>query len=198
MSELERAGLRISDDDRHRVAEVLREAAGDGRLGMDELDERLELAFAARTYGDLVPITADLPTGLAQPRETGAHLARPGTAATYDRSVAVMGATTRRGVWQVGPIYTAVAVMGGIEIDLTEALHSAPETVIRAFAFWGGIDIRVGSRTKVEVDGIGIMGAFAQSADEVDPELDETSPVLRVTGFALMGAVNVQRREPRD
>ena len=34
--------LRISDDDRHKVAEVLREAAGEGRIDMDELDERLE------------------------------------------------------------------------------------------------------------------------------------------------------------
>jgi hypothetical protein len=52
--------MRISDADRHRVAEVLREAAGEGRLDLDELDERLELTFAAKTYADLVPITADL------------------------------------------------------------------------------------------------------------------------------------------
>ena len=53
--------LRISDADRHQVAEILREAAGEGRLDLDELDERLEATYAARTYADLVPITADLP-----------------------------------------------------------------------------------------------------------------------------------------
>lgn len=52
--------MRISDTDRHKVAEVLRTAAGEGRLDLDELDERLELAFAAKTYADLIPITADL------------------------------------------------------------------------------------------------------------------------------------------
>ena len=59
--------IRISDADRHRVAEVLREAAGEGRLDLDELDQRLEAAYAAKTYADLVPLTADLPvTGAAQ------------------------------------------------------------------------------------------------------------------------------------
>ena len=52
--------MRISDADRHRVAEVLRQAAGEGRLELDELDERLELTFSAKTYADLIPITADL------------------------------------------------------------------------------------------------------------------------------------------
>ena len=60
--------LRISDADRHRVAEVLREAAGEGRLDLDELDERLEATYAAKTYGDLVPITVDLPGTPAAPR----------------------------------------------------------------------------------------------------------------------------------
>ena len=53
--------MRISDDDRHQVAEVLREAAAEGRIDLDELDERLEAAYAAKVYEDLVPLTLDLP-----------------------------------------------------------------------------------------------------------------------------------------
>ena len=53
--------MRISDADRNKVAEVLREAAGDGRIDFDELDERLEATYAAKTYAELVPITHDLP-----------------------------------------------------------------------------------------------------------------------------------------
>ena len=52
--------MRISDADRQRVADVLRDAAGDGRLDLDELEERLELTWQAKTYGELVPITLDL------------------------------------------------------------------------------------------------------------------------------------------
>jgi Domain of unknown function (DUF1707) len=53
--------LRIADADRERVAERLRRAAGEGRLAPEELEERLEAAFAARTEADLAPLVADLP-----------------------------------------------------------------------------------------------------------------------------------------
>ena len=53
--------LRASDADRERIANVLREAAGDGRLTMAELDERLDAVYAAKTYAELEPITHDLP-----------------------------------------------------------------------------------------------------------------------------------------
>jgi Domain of unknown function (DUF1707) len=54
--------LRASDADRERVAERLREHVGAGRLSMDELSERLETVFAARTLGELEPPLADLPS----------------------------------------------------------------------------------------------------------------------------------------
>ena len=46
-------GLRASHEDQDRVAELLRVAVGDGRLTAEELDERLEAALTARTYGEL-------------------------------------------------------------------------------------------------------------------------------------------------
>ena len=90
------ARLRVSDDDRHWVAELVREAAGEGRLDLDELDQRLEAAYAAKTYADLVPITADLPVGgsatatpVSRPRPSS-----PVPAARYDSTFAVMGGST--------------------------------------------------------------------------------------------------------
>ncbi|WP_151485221.1 DUF1707 SHOCT-like domain-containing protein [Streptomyces albicerus] len=53
--------LRASHADRDRVVDVLRVAAGDGRLTAAELDERLEAALSARTVSELTPLTADLP-----------------------------------------------------------------------------------------------------------------------------------------
>jgi Domain of unknown function (DUF1707) len=53
--------LRVSDADRDLVADRLRAAAGEGRLSAEELEERLDAAFAAKTEGDLAPLTADLP-----------------------------------------------------------------------------------------------------------------------------------------
>jgi hypothetical protein len=53
--------VRASHEDRDRFVEVLRVAAGDGRLTAEELDERLEVALTARTYGELAALTTDLP-----------------------------------------------------------------------------------------------------------------------------------------
>lgn len=53
--------IRASDSDREQVAERLRQAAVEGRLTTDELEERLGAASAARTYGELDPLVADLP-----------------------------------------------------------------------------------------------------------------------------------------
>src|SRR5258708_26044402 len=52
---------RASHADRDQVAELLRVAAGDGRLSAEELDDRLERALTARTYAELAALTADLP-----------------------------------------------------------------------------------------------------------------------------------------
>ena len=59
--------MRASDADRERVTECLRKAAGEGRLEADELEQRLEAALSARTYGELDAVEADLPRG-ARPR----------------------------------------------------------------------------------------------------------------------------------
>lgn len=53
--------MRASDADRDRVAGELREHCAQGRLTIDELNERLEATYAARTLGDLELVTRDLP-----------------------------------------------------------------------------------------------------------------------------------------
>ncbi len=192
----ERARLRISDGDRHQVSELLRQAAGEGRLDLDELDERLEAAYAAKTYGDLVPLTVDLPAGLqdALPRAGVQPPVSRVPATRYDSSIAVLSGCTRRGAWEIGPEHTAVTLMGGVDLDLREARFAARETVIRAYTIMGGVEVLVNASTRVVVDGIGIMGAFEQARDRVVPELRPDSPIVRVTGFALMGGVTVSRR----
>ena len=55
--------MRASDADRDQVMDVLRNATAEGRLTADELEERLEAALTARTFGDLAALTEDLPVG---------------------------------------------------------------------------------------------------------------------------------------
>jgi hypothetical protein len=56
-----RASLRASDADRERFVEALRQHHVDGRLSAEELAERTERAYAARTFGDLDALATDLP-----------------------------------------------------------------------------------------------------------------------------------------
>jgi hypothetical protein len=203
--------LRVSDEDRHKVAEVLRQAAGEGRIDLDELDERLEATYSAKTYGDLVPITADLPvrtTGsLPAPPPSVPPAVRPAAsqpavpAATYESSMSFMGDCSRRGVWRVPEQHTAFSMMGSVTLDLREAVFGASEVTINAVAIMAGIDIIVNPWTQVIVDGVGIMGDFSQSRDKAPAEITAGSPVVRVKGLALMAGVNVQRKpmpgEPR-
>jgi hypothetical protein len=60
-----RATLKASDADREQIAERLREATAEGRLLAEELEERLEATFSARTYGELDAVVADLPGATA-------------------------------------------------------------------------------------------------------------------------------------
>ena len=89
-----RPDVRIGDAERHTVAEILRQAAGEGRLTLEELDERLEAAYGATTAGELVPLTADLPAPYSA---TPAAPVRPvvspggGLPATPERHLAIMG-----------------------------------------------------------------------------------------------------------
>jgi hypothetical protein len=53
--------LRASDAEREAVVEQLRRHAAEGRLDPEELEQRVSAAYAARTHGELVPLTADLP-----------------------------------------------------------------------------------------------------------------------------------------
>ena len=186
--------MRISDNDRQKVAEVLREAAGEGRIDLEELDERLELAFGAKTYADLVPITADLHLPSHPPAAAPVRRAPAGVPAVgHNSSVAIMGETKRQGVWSVPEHHSAFALMGSVVIDLRQAQLSARETHINASSIMGEVKIIVPAHMHVVLDGTPIMGEFGQARDKTPAELGPGSPTVRVRGMALMGSVTVQR-----
>ena len=193
--------LRISDADRHQVAEVLRQAAGDGRIDLAELDERLEATYAAKTYGELVPITVDLPTHLRQvpaTRPAAPPAWTPGAAngVRYSGSVAVMSETKRVGPWVVENEHTAFALMGSVVLDLRQAQFETRELTLYAHAVMGEVRIVVDAGTTVVVEGTAVMGEYSEQRPRVPFDAEKGGPVVRVKGFALMGSVHVQRKGP--
>jgi hypothetical protein len=96
--------LRASDADRDRVAERLRAAAGEGRLTADELEERLERAFSARTGAELEPLTSDLPAPRAEPRPSRRRPDLGPYVAVSVMLVAIWALTGMGYFWPVWPI----------------------------------------------------------------------------------------------
>jgi hypothetical protein len=195
--------MRVSNDDRERVAQVLHNAMAEGRLTVNELEERLDKVYASKTFGDLEPVLRDLPVGsplasLPVPATSTAPVPsnRIGGRGTSSTAIAVMSGTDRKGVWTVPPTFTSFALMGGIEIDLTNARFEDAETTIQAFAFMGGIDIYVPDDIVVQVNGTGFMGAFENHAqNQAQPR--PGAPLVRITGLAVWGGVDVKKRKPK-
>jgi hypothetical protein len=90
--------LRTSDTEREQVAEILRAAMGEGRLTLEEGEERLGTVYAARFRDELAPLTADLPDGGRRAVAETPHVR----------------AATRRGVRRhAGLIFVVAAVLTG-------------------------------------------------------------------------------------
>ncbi|WP_035305278.1 DUF1707 SHOCT-like domain-containing protein [Actinokineospora inagensis] len=189
--------MRASDADRERFAKVLHDAMAEGRLTVPELEQRLDDVYAAKTFGELEPLVRDLPNQqvIAYQRPAPPQAAadttpvdRVGGRGTSSGAVAVLSGAERKGPWTVPPTFNAFAMMGGVEIDLTHARFESRETVIQAVALMGGIEIVVPPDVTVYVTGTGFLGGFANSVRHQGPP---GSPVVRVTGVAIMGGVDV-------
>jgi len=193
--------MRASDADRERVAQILHNALAEGRITVQELEERLDAVYAAKTLAELEPPVSDLPV-------TGAGVVAPATprALTPDEriggvpgstmSVAVMSGVERKGPWTVPPQHTSFAFWGGVDIDLRNARFAERQTTITAVAIMGGIDIVVPDDIIVEVTGSGLMGAFeTQERRGVSQQPPPPgAPVVKVNGFAFWGGVTVTRK----
>jgi hypothetical protein len=119
--EIARSELRASHDDRDRVVELLRVSAGDGRLTADELDERLEQAMTARTYGELARLVADLPAAGSAVSPATAPQAKE-VARIDTRS----GHVKRVERWVVPQRLEVKVTSGHVLLDFTQAVITNP------------------------------------------------------------------------
>ena len=197
--------MRASDADREKVADILRDAYAEGRLTRVEHEERLAETYQAMTYGDLIPVMRDLPVPpgtLAIPGVNSLAVAPQATPATTgivvnpalasketEDAIAIFSGFKRTGAWVVPPEMSAVCVFGGGEMDLTEAVLTAEETVINAVCLFGGLEITVPEGVVVRGEVIGIFGG-SETPGDVAPA---GAPVIVVKGVAIFGGVEIHR-----
>jgi hypothetical protein len=142
--------LRVSHADRDQVAEQLRVAAGDGRLTADELDQRLETALTARTYGELEVLLADLPAAASG----GLRPAPVAQAKDLIELKVTHGVIKRDGPWVVPRRLTVEARHGNVVIDFTAAVISQPTLDLDITIGHGNVVLIVPAEVVVDVDSV--------------------------------------------
>jgi hypothetical protein len=180
----EHPAIRASDAEREAVVARLQTAAGEGRLALEELAERLDRAFAAATRGELDTLTRDLPQERPEPLPA---------AKSRRWVVGIMGGGTQKGRWRIASRCTVVNVMGGADLDLTGAVVEGPETEIQVFSLMGGSDIVVPDGVHVELSGFAFMGGNDLKLRDRPPP-PPGAPVVRVRAWSIMGGTDVRRR----
>lgn len=178
--------VRIGDAERDAAEARLNRAVGAGQLTLDEFSERMTAVLAARVQADLDAVLADLPATAPGPARAPAGAAR-GPVRRW--LVAIMSGETTRGRWRPASQTNAVAVMGGVEVDLREAEVPPEGFTLTATALMGGVEVIVPDDVAVEVGGLAFMGGREVTAVQPD---DPYAPVVRVQAYALMGGVEIR------
>jgi hypothetical protein len=186
----DRTAQRAGDTDRDAVAEMLRIAAGEGRIDLSELEERLGLVNRAKTYGELDLLVADLPQEPPSLTLTGAG-AGPDTLVLRTTTANLRQA----GHWVVPKRITAESTTGWITIDFTRAYCPHQEVTVEAVTktAWielilpGGWAARVGPLTSY-------TGHISNKAAGTP---DPGAPTVLVTGDPVFGYIRVRQRYGR-
>jgi uncharacterized protein DUF1707/cell wall-active antibiotic response 4TMS protein YvqF len=169
---------RVSEADRDRAVTELRDHSVAGRLTLEELSDRIESAYAARTKGELERVTADLPAAPAARRSATRWI------------VALIGDVKRTGRWRLAEKSVAVLGIGDLTLDLRGAEIEAPESTITVVALIGDVSVVVPDGVDVEIGGVLLIGDRTYDAPSASPH--PGAPVVHLRVFALIGDVRVR------
>ena len=188
---------------RESVIELLTQRYAEGVLEIEDFESRVGRAHEAGSVAALETLVSDLEpaarpaSSVALQRQTSQALDTPRPRAK--KMIAIMGGVERKGHWNVPQVMNVYAMMGGVDLDFRDAVLQPGVTEIRTRVLMGGVDIIVPPGVAVEADGVAIMGGFD---DHHRPgpwsEADGPRPVLRITGMALMGGVDIETRLPGE
>jgi hypothetical protein len=175
--------------DRDSVVELLRVAAGDGRLTPEELDERLEAALTARTYAELAILTTDLPVVPGQ----AAALAAPEGKGLV-RINCGSGSARRDGPWIVPQRMEVDVTSGSVHLDLTKAIITAPVLTIDADVRSGSLVIVTRPGIEVDADDVAVRSGSVRVRTPRGPQVPA---ILRVQVSGKVTSGSLQARPPR-
>lgn len=179
------SSMTTTDDDRIQVAQLLSEAASNGRLTLDQYEGRLAKAYSASTYDQLERLTYDLPEAMEFRR--GKSRPAPST-----MLLAILSGFDRRGRWNVPGRMTTFTLFGGGVVDLRYADFTSASVEIHAYSIFGGQTIVLPPEVNVDIKGRGVMGGFDKT---VEGSGTPGAPKVSIKGFSLLGGVGIKRRK---
>jgi DUF1707 SHOCT-like domain len=180
-------GVRASDADRDRVADVLCAAAGDGRLTTDEFDERLEAALSSRTLDELAVLIADLTGG---PGRSGVATAQ---AEDVMRISKHGGKVRRTGRWVVPRRLELQSSYCDVGLDLTNAVITHDTLRIDMNVRGGSLILLVRPGTVVDADSLTVQHTHVT----LDPSAEPGAPVVlhvQLAGHMCYGQIEARER----
>jgi hypothetical protein len=185
--EVEPSELRASHEDRDRVVELLRVSAGDGRLTAEELDERLELAMTARTYGELAKLVVDLPAAGSVPSVPAPR------AKDVVRIDCGSGHARRDGPWVVPQRIEARVRSGSLKLDFTHAVITRPSLQLDAEVRSGHLILITKPGIVVDTDDVTVRSGHVKVRAPWGHEMPE---VLRIDVAGKVGSGHFVARPP--
>jgi hypothetical protein len=191
---------RVSDFEREQVADVLREAAGEGRLSYTELEDRLETLYSAKTYGELVEIASDLPNGPTAPSAAVAPAGpqyQPSPSGSAPVIKVFLSDTKRTGNWVPPQRQEVNAVLGDVTLDYTEAQIQYQEIFLDVKAILADVKIRVPQNAVVHLDGNPVLGSVKEEESGIGGSLTNQTPtpvtIFHIRATAILGDIKIKR-----
>lgn len=185
--------FRASDADRDQVAEVLHTAYAEGRITLDEHQERTDATLRARTFDELTALTADLvPTqdvALHRSADERSLVVTQGAVAEPEKLSSIMSTVKREGPWRIRGRSIATNVMGDIKLDLTQATFDAPVVEIGGTQVMGTLHLRVPRGVTIVDEVTHVMGE-TKISDVGLP--DPSMPTIVLTGTHIMSEIRVR------
>jgi hypothetical protein len=179
----ETSAIRASDAEREQAVARLGDATAQGRLTLEELSQRLEAAYAAKTHEELDQLTEDLPDTHPDLPEVRR---RP-----KQFTIAIFGGSDRKGRWRVARKHWVLSVFGGSDLDLREASLEGDEATIWVLDVFGGTDLYVPEGIEVDFSGFGIFGGADEHGSDVRAR--PGAPVLHIRALAVFGGTDLWR-----
>ena len=183
------AGIRASDAERDATLERLSAATGDGRLTLEEFSQRMNRATTAKTRAELDRLVADLPADVGAVSSAVAERspARPSW------HISPIGGLSVSGPWRMERSVIVVSLIGGADLDLSQAQLAAPEVTLTKVSLLGGVSIAVPPGIRVDASGFSLIGG---TSVEAGPEPGPGAPTVHVRAFSLLGGIRIYRGGP--